>query len=128
MDKGEPFMIQYLLTPPDCLSQARSWKLPMAHMAFQLGPEGRLRQAALPEGKLGGLMLLGLPEEPAEGTDPRLGVRDILAACQARERHSFLQRVYRGSAGDLVTAFLKEEPISPQEREALRKLLDEMEV
>ena len=50
------------------------------------------------------------------------------AACQARERHSFLQRVYRGSAGDLVTAFLKEEPIFPQEREALRKLLDEMEV
>lgn len=85
MDKGEPFMIQYLLTPPDCLSQSRSWKLPMAHMAFQLGPEGRLRQAALPEGKLGGLMLLGLPEEPAEGTDPRLGVRDILAACQARD-------------------------------------------
>ena len=29
------------------------------------------------------------------------------AACQARERRSFLQRVYRGSAGDLVAAFLK---------------------
>lgn len=49
-------------------------------------------------------------------------------ACQARERHSFLQRVYRGSAGDLVAAFLKEEPISPEERDRLRKLLDEMEV
>ena len=48
--------------------------------------------------------------------------------CQARERRSFLQRVYRGSAGDLVAAFLKEEPLSPQEREALRRLLDEMEV
>lgn len=50
------------------------------------------------------------------------------AACQARERRSFLQRVYQGSAGDLVTAFLKEEPISQEQREALRRLLDEMEV
>lgn len=50
------------------------------------------------------------------------------AACQAQERRSFLQRVYQGSAGDLVAAFLKEEPISPEERERLRRLLDEMEV
>lgn len=49
-------------------------------------------------------------------------------ACQAQERHSFLHRVYQGSAGDLVAAFLKEEPISPEERAQLRKLLDEMEV
>lgn len=50
------------------------------------------------------------------------------AACQAQERRSFLHRVYQGSAGDLVAAFLKEEPISREERERLRKLLDEMEV
>lgn len=50
------------------------------------------------------------------------------ADCQARERRSFLQRVYRGSAGDLIAAFLKEETISPKEREQLRQLLDEMEV
>lgn len=49
-------------------------------------------------------------------------------ACQAQERHSFLQRVYQGCTGDLVAAFLKEEPISPEEREKLRRLLDEMEV
>jgi len=48
--------------------------------------------------------------------------------CQAQARHSFLHRVYQGSAGDLVAAFLKEEPISPEERETLRRLLDEMEV
>lgn len=48
--------------------------------------------------------------------------------CQAQERHSFLRRVYQGSAGDLVTAFLKEEPISAKERDALRQLLDDMEV
>ena len=49
-------------------------------------------------------------------------------ACQAQERRSFLQRVYQGCTGDLIAAFLKEETISPQERETLRRLLDEMEV
>ena len=48
--------------------------------------------------------------------------------CQARERRSFLHRVYGGAAGDLVAAFLKESHISVQEREELRRLLDEMEV
>mgnify|MGYP002798259757 FL=1 len=49
-------------------------------------------------------------------------------ACRAQERRSFLQRVYQGSAGDLVAAFLKEEPLPQEERARLRKLLDEMEV
>ena len=48
--------------------------------------------------------------------------------CQAQARDSFLRNVYRGAAGDLVAAFLKERPISAQEREELRRLLDEMEV
>ena len=47
--------------------------------------------------------------------------------CRAKERRSFLERVYHGAAGELVAAFLKEEPISASEREALRALLDEME-
>lgn len=49
-------------------------------------------------------------------------------SCQQHERQSFLHRVYSGSAGDLIAAFLKEEPISPKERERLRKILDDMEV
>ena len=49
-------------------------------------------------------------------------------SCQKSERHSFLQRVYSGSAGDLIAAFLKEEPISQTERDQLRRLLDDMEV
>ncbi|MBQ2716362.1 MAG: BlaI/MecI/CopY family transcriptional regulator [Clostridia bacterium] len=49
-------------------------------------------------------------------------------SCQKNERQSFLSRVYSGSAGDLIAAFLKEEPISAEERERLRRLLDEMEV
>ncbi len=48
--------------------------------------------------------------------------------CQAQARDVFLQNVYRGATGDLVAAFLREKPISPEEREALRRLLDEMEV
>ena len=48
--------------------------------------------------------------------------------CQAQARDSFLQNVYRGAAGDLIAAFLKEKPISPEKREELRRLLDEMEV
>ena len=49
-------------------------------------------------------------------------------SCQKQERKSFLQKVYSGAAGDLVAAFLKEERISKEERERLRKLLDDMEV
>ena len=49
-------------------------------------------------------------------------------SCQQQERQSFLHRVYSGSAGDLIAAFLKEEPISQEERERLRKILDNMEV
>lgn len=50
------------------------------------------------------------------------------ADCQAQARDSFLKQVYRGATGDLVAAFLKEKPISPEERAELRRLLDEMEV
>lgn len=49
-------------------------------------------------------------------------------SCRQTERRSFLDRVYSGSAGDMIAAFLKEEPISPEERERLRKILDDMEV
>lgn len=49
-------------------------------------------------------------------------------SCCKEERRSFVERVYSGSAGDLIAAFLKEETITAEEREHLRKLLDEMEV
>lgn len=48
--------------------------------------------------------------------------------CQKKERESFLNRVYSGATGDLIAAFLKEEPISQEERDRLRQILDEMEV
>ena len=49
-------------------------------------------------------------------------------ACRAQARDSFLKQVYQGAAGDLVAAFLREKPISAQERDQLRPLPEEMEV
>lgn len=48
--------------------------------------------------------------------------------CAREERSELLNRVYGGAAGDLVAAFLKETVISREERERLRKLLNDMEV
>lgn len=50
------------------------------------------------------------------------------AECEAAERHSLLDRVYQGSAGRLVAAFVRDGSLSAKEREELRRLLDEMEV
>ena len=49
-------------------------------------------------------------------------------SCAAEERRGLLERVYQGSAGKLVAAFLKEEKLTAQEREELKQLLDAMEV
>ena len=84
MDKGDSFMKQYLLTPPNCLAAAQGWDLPLAHMAFQIGPEGRLHQAPLPPDVTGGLMLVGMPDVPKGDADPRRTVQEILSVCQAR--------------------------------------------
>lgn len=48
--------------------------------------------------------------------------------CAKNERDELLTKVYSGATSDLIAAFLKESPISKQEVERLKKLLDEMEV
>lgn len=48
--------------------------------------------------------------------------------CARQERSALLNKVYGGAVGDLLTAFLKESSVTPQERDRLRKLLDDMEV
>lgn len=48
--------------------------------------------------------------------------------CVKNERHDLLNRAYKGAAGDLIAAFLKESLISAEEKERLRSLLDDMEV
>lgn len=48
--------------------------------------------------------------------------------CAGQERRKLLERVYNGSAGELIAAFLRESHISREEAERLRRMLDEMEV
>lgn len=48
--------------------------------------------------------------------------------CARKERRNLLEKVYGGATGDLVAAFLKESKITEEERDQLKKLLDEMEV
>ena len=52
----------------------------------------------------------------------------VLEALWAGGPQHLGHRVYDGSAGQLVAAFVKDGSLSPQEREELRRLLDEMEV
>ena len=49
-------------------------------------------------------------------------------ACARYERDALLTKVYGGSSGDMLVAFLKETRITAEERDRLKKLLDEMEV
>ncbi|MFR7591111.1 MAG: BlaI/MecI/CopY family transcriptional regulator [Longibaculum sp.] len=44
------------------------------------------------------------------------------------ERSHLLNKVYQGSVTDLMSAFLKDSKITPEEKEKLNKILDEMEV
>ena len=48
--------------------------------------------------------------------------------CADSQRRDLVDRVYQGSAGKLVAAFVQDGSLSRQEREELRKLLDEMDV
>lgn len=50
-----------------------------------------------------------------------------LESCRREENRSFLQRVYHGSAGALIKAFLQEEPLSREDIAQLRQCLDEAE-
>lgn len=70
----------------------------------------------------------GLVTIAKDGSPHRYAAAVSRESCAATERHSLLSRVYRGSAASLVAAFLREERLTAQEREELRKLLDDMEV
>lgn len=70
----------------------------------------------------------GLVSVQGEASPHRYRAAVTREACAAEERRGLLNRAYQGSAGKLVAAFLKEEPLTAQERDELRRLLDEMEV
>lgn len=48
--------------------------------------------------------------------------------CAKKERNELLDKVYGGATGDLIAAFLKESVISNEERDRLKKMLEDMEV
>lgn len=48
--------------------------------------------------------------------------------CARQARSQLLDKIYGGATGDLIAAFLKESHITPEERDRLRQLLDDMEV
>ena len=73
------------------------------------------------------MMAKGLVE--ADGDSPRRYRAAVSREqCAERQRRDLVDRVYQGSAGKLVAAFVKDGSLSRAEREELRRLLDEMEV
>ena len=76
-------MFQYLLTPPEQLSEAESFHLPPVHLAWYIGPDGRLHAVPGSDACRGGLMLVGTADTPGDGSADR-AVRDILSLCRDR--------------------------------------------
>ena len=48
--------------------------------------------------------------------------------CVEKEERTLVDRAYGGSAGKLVAAFIRSGALTAEEREELKRLLDEMEV
>ena len=73
------------------------------------------------------MMAKGLVE--AQGRTPR-HYRAALsrAECVGAEERTLVERAYGGSAGRLVAAFVRSGALTAQERQELKRLLDEMEV
>ena len=76
-------MFQYLLTPPDRSSEAGAFRLPFVHLAWHIGPDGKLHGIPGSEACRSGLMLAGTADAPGDGSADRT-VRDILNLCRER--------------------------------------------
>ena len=63
-----------------------------------------------------------------EHSPRRYSAAVTLEECAAQEERSLMDRAYGGSAGKLAAAFLRSASLTREERDELRKLLDEMEV
>ncbi len=65
----------------------------------------------------------------ADGHSPRRYAAAVTREeCAAQEEQSLIDRAYGGSAGKLAAAFLRSASLTREERDQLRRLLDEMEV
>lgn len=64
----------------------------------------------------------------AEGTPKQFRAVVSREDCVAQEEENFLNKIYHGSAGKMVTAFLQEGRLTADEVEELKKLLEGMEI
>jgi len=64
----------------------------------------------------------------AEGTPKQYRAVVSREDCVAQEEENFLNKIYHGSAGKMVTAFLQEGRLTADEVEELKKLLEGMEI
>ena len=72
-----------LTAPPDQMQAALSFGLPLAHMAYRVGPELRLLRSALPETVQGGFMMIDDQGFDGRGNATPL-CQDILRECAGR--------------------------------------------
>ena len=64
----------------------------------------------------------------AEGTPKQFRAVVSREDCVAQEEENFLNKIYHGSAGKMVTAFLQEGRLTADEVEELKKILEGMKV
>jgi hypothetical protein len=79
-------MQQYLLVAPEEIPAARALGLPLGYLAARLGEEGRIHALSLPQGPLGGFLVVGAAQSPGGDAAPQRAAGDILALC---DRHRF---------------------------------------
>ncbi len=78
-----------LITPPANFQQATTFGVPVAHMAYRIGPGGRLYRADIPPSLQGGLMVLNNHDFDGRG-DPAQLCRAIIRECTARKFNGIL--------------------------------------
>ncbi|MBQ3031701.1 MAG: BlaI/MecI/CopY family transcriptional regulator [Anaerotignum sp.] len=64
----------------------------------------------------------------AEGSPKQYRAAVSREECVSQEEENFLNKVYRGSAGKMVAAFVEEGRLTPAEMEELKRLLEGMNV
>ena len=87
-----------LSAPPPMLSGALRHERPIAHMAYQIGPDFRLFRTSIPLGLRGGYMMLGEGEGTLPSGNPEILTADIMREC-----------LHRGFSG-VILAFSRTSP------------------
>ena len=88
-----------LSSPPEHLKAAQAQGRPIAHMAYQIGPDFNLFRAGIPLSLKGGLMMLGDGTEDHGGRAPEILAAQVIREC-----------IHRGFDG-VVLGFTRTSPI-----------------